>query len=171
MFAVFSSDRGARLLLLVSLSVSAVLAKPAALLAQGALTLPNLGQVQNNAVVTSEGYYQQTISRNCNASFCTATFSAIPAKKTLVLNYVGCVVTASGTSPMTEFSLRASDNIVFAPLVPLFVGTDSGGLRKINSSNQMLQVVRAGVKPIIVIVYTSMTQTSMGCSIAGQLKP
>jgi len=128
------------------------------------------------AATISQGFYQESSLKNCaNASFCTITFSAIPAGKTVIVQNVGCIMQINTTNPLLSLTLSSKLGNVSTQrtnyLLPTLMGT-VGGTRNFNSNNTVLDIMNAGEIPQIQISLSGAASVFIGnCSISGQIKP
>ena len=122
------------------------------------------------APVISQGTYTESTTNSCPNSYsCTASFTAVPTGKTLIVRNISCYVFHTQSVPPTAFRLVTGQSTVWIPLGPYSVLSNN---RRYFVNVDVFAPIGGGLIPR---AWLSLSNTASGsavtCTIAGELRP
>jgi hypothetical protein len=126
------------------------------------------------ASVLSQGHFEEFVaSSGCSGSqSCAATFTAIPAGKTLILSNVSCSITASQTAAILALTLTRQGSASIQAFLNVSTLLSAGSFRRFVSNTEIPKIYVGGQIPRVAVSFTaSQAISSMQCYLTGQILP
>ena len=125
------------------------------------------GTVELRAPRIVNGYYVEVKQQICkDLSYCTASFSAVPIGKFLIVTYVSCSLSTIGTAQMKYFFI-ASPTRALKPPTQLATRL---GVVYLQSSEELKAMFQARNAPVVSVNWGSSIDSTLYCKIGGMLR-